>query len=148
MLANKFTQIYRKYLFNCSVSLSGSGSDLSQTSELRLKLPNLIKSLNVGTFLDIPCGDLYWISKTDLNNLTYIGADIVPDLIALNSEKYESASKNFIVLDLSREVSPKVDLIFCRDLFVHLSTRDVKSALQNIAKSKSTYLAMTTFTDC
>jgi hypothetical protein len=142
-LANKFTHIYRKNLFNGSVSLSGNGSDLGQTSELRLKLPNLIKSLNVRTLLDIPCGDLYWISKIDLNNVTYIGADIVPDLVALNSEKYGSAFKNFIVLDLSREVPPKVDLIFCRDLFVHLSTRDIKSALQNISKSKSTYLAMT-----
>jgi hypothetical protein len=146
-LANKFTHIYRKNLFNGSVSLSGNGSDLGQTSELRLKLPNLIKSLNVRTLLDIPCGDLYWISKIDLNNVTYIGADIVPDLVALNSEKYGSAFKNFIVLDLSREVPPKVDLIFCRDLFVHLSTRDIKSALQNISKSKSTYLAMTTFSD-
>ena len=79
--------------------------------------------------------------------MTYIGADIVPDLVTLNSEKYESTSKNFIVLDLSREVPPKVDLIFCIDLFVHLSTRDIKSALQNISKSKSTYLAMTTFSD-
>jgi hypothetical protein len=146
-LVRKFTQVYKKNLFNGAVSLSGNGSDLSQTVELSLKLPSLIQSLGVKTFLDIPCGDLYWMSKINLDGVNYTGADIVPDLVNINSQKYGSPSKNFIELDLSKDVPPEVDLIFCRDLLVHLSTSEIKSALRNIVESKSIYLAMTTFTD-
>ena len=129
-LAKKFTSVYRKNRFNGSQSLSGNGSDFDQTETLRLRLPKLIESLKIRTFLDIPCGDLFWMSKVDLRNVSYIGADIVSDLIKVNTQNYGSGSKSFVELDLSSEVPMKVDLIFSRDLFVHLSTKDIKSALK------------------
>ena len=38
-------------------------------------------------------------------------------------------------------------MIFCRDLFVHLSNKDIKLAIRNIKSSDVQYLATTTFTN-
>jgi hypothetical protein len=51
------------------------------------------------------------------------------------------------VLNIVQDQLPKVDLIFCRDLFVHLSNKDIKLAIRNIKSSGAQYLATTTFTD-
>ena len=40
---------------------------------------------------------------------------------------------------------PKMDLVFVRDCFVHLSYRDIRKAIQNIKKSGSKYLMSTSF---
>jgi hypothetical protein len=49
-----------------------SGSDLGQTHGLVPLHPGLIKSLDVKTFMALPCRDLCWISKIELNSVTII----------------------------------------------------------------------------
>ena len=46
----------------------------------RLLRPPLLAKLGVISLLDAPCGDAGWISRTRLG-VTYVGIDIVPDLI-------------------------------------------------------------------
>lgn len=144
-LERKFSRVYSNNLFNGSLSLSGNGSDLDQTKEVAIALPKLVKSLGIRSILDVPCGDLYWMSRIDFGNVAYIGADIVQEVIDSNINRYAADSKVFIQLDITKSVPPKVDIVFSRDLFVHLSTKDIKFALKNIFASKSEYLAMTTF---
>jgi hypothetical protein len=146
-LQRKFSRVYSNNLFNGRVSLSGNGSDLIQTKEVARALPNLIKALDIRSMLDIPCGDLYWISKIDLGDVSYIGADVVQEVINNNIRKYGSNKRVFAQLDITNSVPPMVDLVFSRDLFVHLSTKDIESSLRNIVESNSLYLAMTTFTE-
>lgn len=87
------------------------------------------------------------MKSVDLKGVNYTGADIVKDLIQSNKERYEGNSICFQNLDLIRDKLPKVDLIFCRDCFVHLSFEDIFQAFRNIRKSQSEYLLVTTFTD-
>jgi hypothetical protein len=129
-----------------SESCSGPGSNLVQTAALRAELPALVADLGVNSFLDVPCGDLFWISKIDLRVDTYIGADIVPGLIDQNRERFERSNREFRLIDLTQDQLPQVDLIFCRDCLVHLRDEDIHRALTNIKRSGSAYLAMTTFT--
>jgi len=42
-----------------------------------------------------------------------------------------------------RDELPQVDLIFCRNLFIHFSYRDIFTAIENIKKSGSKYLLTT-----
>jgi len=93
--------------------------------------------------LDIPCGDLVWMSKVELSGAKYIGCDVAPSLVT--HLKSEFPERDFSVLDISKDSLPQVDLIFCRDLFVHLSNKDIATSLKNIKASNSTYLATTTF---
>jgi hypothetical protein len=85
------------------------------------------------------------MQHVDLTDIEYTGADIVPPLIASNIERYGNSRRSFIVLDLVTTVSPRVDLVFCRDLFVHLPFRDVARALRNIRRSGANWLLTTTF---
>ncbi|MBW4718625.1 class I SAM-dependent methyltransferase [Saccharothrix obliqua] len=128
-----------------TTSRSGFGSDLVQTEALRAELPRLVADLGVRSFLDAPCGDFFWMSRVDLGVDTYIGADIVPELVERNREAFAGPGREFRVLDLVADPLPEVDLVFSRDCFVHLSFADIRGALDNIKRSGSTYLAMTTF---
>lgn len=129
-----------------AVSRSGLGSNLEQTEALRSELPALLAELGAESVLDIPCGDLFWMSRIDLGVDRYIGADIVADVIRANEATY-GGGRTFRVLDLRRDDLPRVDVIFSRDCLVHLSNAEVALCLRNIVRSGSRYLATTIFTD-
>jgi glycosyltransferase involved in cell wall biosynthesis len=125
-------------------SRSGEGSDLIQTEKIREVIPLLLKSLGAKSMLDIPCGDYYWMQHVDLP-VSYIGGDIVQQVVKINNEKYSDIHHKFIHLDVCIDELPKVDLIFARDLLVHLSYDDIRRALHNMKESGSTWLLTTTF---
>lgn len=73
-----FSKIYENNSWGESESVSGPGSSLQQTRAIRMSLPSLLKTLQVETMLDAPCGDFHWMKEVDLSFLSmYIGADIV-----------------------------------------------------------------------
>jgi glycosyltransferase involved in cell wall biosynthesis len=139
-----FDDIYKTNYWR-GESRSGEGSDLIQTQQIREVFPVLLKSLGAKSMLDIPCGDYYWMQHVDLP-VTYIGADIVQQVVNINNEKYSDIHHKFMHLDVCTDKLPKVDLIFARDLLVHLSYDDIRRALQNMKESGSTWLLTTTFT--
>jgi hypothetical protein len=139
-----FTEIFRSNAWNGSDSVSGAGSDSTQTRRIVAEMPELLRHLQVGSLLDIPCGDFFWMRQVDLTGIRYIGGDIVPDLIQRNRQ-YDRANVQFQVLDLLTSSLPHVDLVLCRDCFIHLSHADVFQALENISRSGSEFLLTTTF---
>jgi hypothetical protein len=139
-----FTEIYDKHLWS-GVSKSGPGSDLTQTEKIRYELPKLLKNFKISSILDIPCGDFYWMKHVDLDSISYIGGDVVEKCINQNKTKYSDKNKNFLKLNVLKDQLPKVDLIFCRDLLVHFSNKDINQAIMNFKKSNSKYLLTTSF---
>lgn len=95
--------------------------------------------------LDLPCGDFYWMKAVDLENCYYIGSDIVKFIIDENVKKHGARHRWFLHADVTKDALPCVDLIFCRDLFVHLSLEDIFKALRNFKTSGAKYLLTTTF---
>jgi hypothetical protein len=142
-----FAMIFERHFWDGSASRSGSGSDLTQTKRIREVLPILVEELGVRSVLDVPCGDFYWMSRTDLRVEKYIGADVVKELIAANSQAFRDDRRTFIVMDVTKDALPKVDLILCRDCFVHLSYEDIRHAIGNINKCGARYFLTTTFVD-
>lgn len=140
-----FSEIYEQNLWSNTFSRSGNGSTLEQTEVLRQELNLIFDELNIKSMLDLPCGDFKWMQKTNLGNINYLGGDIVDKIIEENNTKYSRNSIQFKVIDIVNDNLPKVDLIFCRDLLVHLSFSDTFKAIENIKKSGSKYLATTTF---
>ena len=145
-MEHTFSNIFNKDLWQSNrkykESKSGSGSYLKNTENLRRELPLLLKKYDIKSMLDIPCGDMHWMSKLDLN-VQYIGADIVPELIEENKHNYPN--KNFKVLDIVNDKLPKMDLLLCRDCFVHLPLEYIKLAISNIRKSGIKYMLVTSF---
>jgi len=141
-----FSRIYSKDVWSSGESLSGSGSDLGQTKVLRQELPKLFSRLGIKSALDIPCGDSNWMRHTALGDVDYLGADVVPEMINANRERFGGSNRRFMLLDITKDDLPQVDLVMCRDLFVHFSFADIFAALENIKRSGSEYLLATTFT--
>ncbi len=101
-----FTQVYDSGIWGQEGSLSGPGSDLTQTEVLRSGLPALIRQLGVRTMLDIPCGDWFWMRHCDLGVESYIGADVVPWLVEGHNEAFGGPGREFRVLDCKTACKP------------------------------------------
>jgi SAM-dependent methyltransferase len=138
----KFTEVYQKNIWGGSDSVSGTGSDLGQTTSVREILPKLLAELGARTFLDAPCGDLHWIRTVDLG-VEYIGVDIVQELV--DRLRIEFPQRRFECCDLVESDLPRADLIFCRDCLVHLPLEEVRKVLTNFVRSGATWLLTTTF---
>jgi 2-polyprenyl-3-methyl-5-hydroxy-6-metoxy-1,4-benzoquinol methylase len=138
-----FNLYFSHNLFGDTESRSGTGSSLMATTNLRAALPLLIREMGISSVLDMPCGDFYWAKEINWSGLKYIGADIVPELIEENRKRYGQRGLEFIVLDGISESLPKVDLIICRDLLIHLPNAIAKEVITNIKQSGAKWLLTT-----
>jgi SAM-dependent methyltransferase len=141
-----FLDIYSKNSWGGAESRSGSGSSLEQTKTIREQLPTIVAKFGVKSFLDIPCGDFYWMKQVRLDVDEYIGADIIGPLVERNRSLHTTKNRKFTVLDIMKDPLPAVDLIFSRDCLVHFSYRDICRTIRNIKRSNARYLLTTTFT--
>jgi hypothetical protein len=142
----RFLAIYHGNLWGSVESVSGYGSTLQFTENLRDKLPKLFSDYSVKKVFDAPCGDFNWMKHLLRTvHVDYVGADIVSQLIATNQERYQSYRISFIHLNLITDDYPEADLMICRDCLSHLSYEDTKSLLQRFVDSRIHYLLTTTY---
>ena len=143
------SDIFREYVrinkWGDRESLSGKGSNLASTEELRRLLPPLFRDLGIHSLVDVPCGDFNWMAHVDLSGIDYLGGDIVPELVERNRARHDRPGVRFEVIDLIRGPLPRADLVFCRDCLVHLSTDHIAAALANVRASGSTWLLTTVY---
>lgn len=138
-----FRAIYKEKDWDTGETISGPGSTISYTEELRIALPVLLKKWKVKSLLDAPCGDYNWMRQTNLEGIDYTGADVVPDLIESNREKYPGIK--FIIADITKDLLPKTDAVLCRDCFIHLSNRQIITAIQQFRSSGIRYMIASTY---
>jgi SAM-dependent methyltransferase len=139
-----FGEIYRNNLWKCDESVSGAGSTLAFSAAIRQQLPGILAELGAESLLDAGCGDFNWLSTVDLRRVHYLGIDVVEELIRRNIELYASAERIFMVADITRDRLPAADAVLCRHCLIHLSNRQIKLALRNLAASGAKYLLATT----
>jgi len=145
-----FQQVFRRSSWGDGVRVpkSGAGSTRDYTRRARAILMEVVVRYGIGSMLDIPCGDMTWMPvfleevRAVDPNFTYIGADIVPELVEANRKRFPEL--RFEVMDLVGSKLPKVDLILCRDVLQHLPIADVKRGIKNLSDSGSRYLLTTT----
>jgi len=148
MSKEKFTEIYKSNYWNSEESVSGSGSQLDNTENIRKKLPILFDKFGIKTILDIPCGDFNWMRYVIKKPLKYIGADIVDEIIEDCNLHYKLRDIiQFQVLDITNDSLPKVDLVIVKDCFIHFSFEDILRSLRNVKASGSKYVLITNGTD-
>jgi len=144
-----FYQIYKRNRWGNKESLSGPGSTLEHTANIRKELPRLFSSLNVQSVLDAPCGDYNWFRFVQEElRIQYIGADIVPDLIARNQTAFGRKNVRFVNLDITADALPQVDLWLCRDCLFHLCNKDIANVLTQFKKSNIRYLLTSLHPGC
>jgi len=139
-----FTEVYTQNAW-AAESRSGEGSTVHAARNIIREIPLLLKSISATSLLDVPCGDFMWMQTVDLAGVDYIGADIVPPLIEANQARYASGQRRFMVLDLTKDPLPAVDVILSRDCFLHLPLPMIFDALRNIAASQAKWLLTSSY---
>jgi SAM-dependent methyltransferase len=144
-----FTDYYKRNIWGNPESLSGDGSTVEYTENIRKELPAIFEKLGVRSLLDAPCGDYNWFRFVPRSeNIRYTGGDIVENLILRNKEKYENQNTTFIHLDIMKDSLPQVDFWLCRDVLFHFSNKDIFLTLNNFLKSRIPYLMTSSHTEC
>lgn len=144
-----FTDIYKSNRwahYGGADTPSGMGSTLYNTTIIRRELPRLISRYGIKSLLDAPCGDFNWMEHVTLpEGVSYIGCDIVPDLIEDLSDRYGGANREFRVLDIVSGDIPEADLWMCRDALFHLTLEDGLSCLTNASRSPTRFFLSTSY---
>lgn len=102
---------------------------VTRVKEFILQNPNLARAVDIG------CGDFNIGKRVCPLFKSYIGVDIVDELIDFNSKKFDIKNVKFQVLDAINEEPPKSDVIFVREVLQHLKNSEIKSFLSNIKKN-------------
>lgn len=140
-----FTKYHLENFWNDSESVSGSGSNRANTAKLVSELRPMMDKFQVGSVLDIPCGDFQWMKTVNLDGITYLGGDVVQKIVDQLTNNHGTPQIAFRHLDLLQGELPKMDLIICRDCLVHFSFDDIRRAIKAIRQSGAKYLATTHF---
>jgi hypothetical protein len=125
----------------------GQAARLSNTVALRKELGEWLIDNRIRTLIDTGCGDSSWMHHMpELDRLdSYIGYDIVPELIEANQALYgQHKGHLFGVADITQTTLPRSDAILCRRVLEMLSLEDALEALNNLMGSNASYLLAST----
>ena len=141
-LSKRFSKVFEKKLWGDRETISGPGSRKDNPMVVRAleALDYVIQKYNIIKISDIPCGDFNWFKAiTDKHkHLEYVGYDIVKKLIIQNHMLHPNI--RFEHFDIVSDVPEPSDLIFTKELLIHLTNKDIFSALRNMKESGSRYL--------
>lgn len=151
-----FTTHYQANSWGSAESLSGPGSTVEYTANIRREIPLLAQRLGIRVLLDAPCGDFNWFRLVSLpEGVRYVGGDIVAWLIERNQRVYGNQKVTFVHLDVTQGLEPAgirvsdgIALWLCRDLLFHFSNRHIFATVDHFLRSPIGYLLTSSHTDC
>ena len=144
-----FQHHYESNWWGNAESVSGAGSTLLYSANIRNELPRLVQELGIRVILDAPCGDFNWFKAIESKSpILYLGGDIVGPLVERNRALHKTGGRSFMRLDIVNDELPEADLWLSRDCLFHLSERDIFLALDNFLRSKIEYLLTSIHGQC
>jgi hypothetical protein len=129
--------------------VSGFGSSVAGTAELRKELSEFIQRRRIQSLIDAPCGDFNWMKMVldENEQLSYLGMDIVEELVESNSSLYGRSSVRFAVGDILIELPGEADMWLCRDIIIHLPNKEIEVVLNKARAAPIKYFATTYYPD-
>ncbi|MEO1395010.1 MAG: methyltransferase domain-containing protein [Cyanobacteria bacterium J06634_5] len=92
------------------------------------------------TLVDLGCGD-FQVSRAFVESVdSYIGTDIVPDVVAYNQSQYGSAQVEFRHLNIVEDALPQGDVALIRQVLQHLSNAKILKILPKFAQYKAVFV--------
>lgn len=138
-----FETIFRKNYWGSSESVSGPGSELARTAKYREQLAAFLEDYRIRSLFDAPCGDLNWMGEVLARvPVQYIGGDISTEVLAAARRRHPELDLRHF--DICADTFPDVQLWHCRDAFLHLSFRDIWSALERVSVSNVELVLLST----
>ena len=140
-LQSTFTKVYENNVWGFG---SGPGSLLERNQGYLTFIDQLITQLKIKSILDYGCGDLQfmkYLPQLNQKDFTYIGADIVEEVILRNKEEFKDNptysfytfnGEDFLDL-LNSNPLIKADMIIVKDVFIHSPNRLIQEFITDIA---------------
>lgn len=143
-----FSEIYNRKYWGNSESISGGGSTLEYTKNIRKEIPLLLNQLGIKHIYDAPCGDFNWFQNIQwAEPPIYLGADIVEEIIKNNTEQYANSHIKFIQKNIITDAPPNLPSLsiwICRDCLFHLPLESAHAVLEKFLDSGIDYLLTST----
>ena len=115
-------------------------SSINGTQKLRNELPELYARHNIRSMFDAGCNDCSWSSRLE-QSIEYHGGDISLPMVASVWQKFPAL--DVILHDITTDPLPAVDVLFVRDVTIHLNTADKIRVLRNWLDSGIPWLLIT-----
>jgi SAM-dependent methyltransferase len=131
-------------------SASGPGSSAKASAEALDFLRGIIAEHDIGSILDLGCGDWHWMRKLGLPRpsgdkaVCYEGWDASEPMVASLNKEFGNETTSFKVRDITTEPYPKTELIIARDVLFHIDLAIVESMVGRI-RGAARFFATTSF---
>ena len=148
-LRARFERINRRNQWGSAESVSGLGSTMANTANIRAALPGLFEELGVRRVVDVACGDFNWMREVVAETgVSYAGYDIVGAQVEANRARHGREGVAFAQADITSGMpDASGDLVLFRDCMLHLSFADGRAALGNLARADARWVLLSSFTD-
>ena len=115
---------------------SGGGSSPEATGPYKIFLEGFIRQQDIKSIIDLGCGDWQFSQFLDFGGATYIGIDASKNVIANNQQSFSRPGVSFVNLPKDYSELPAADLLVCKDVLMHLSTKKVQDILSILPSYK------------
>ena len=140
-----FDRVYKEKIWNKTSSLDyDSGPGSHNVDILKPYLDVILSFLNENRnmiIIDLGCGDFNVGSNLIKFSKKYIAIDVVGSLIDRNKKSFKSSKLTFKKIDAVYEDIPFGDCILIKEVFQHISNKEIKLILKKLINFK--YLIIT-----
>lgn len=128
-----FQKIYQNHVWQ-GLSKSGPGSDPHKSMPYLQALQRLINdsNLNIRTIIDLGCGDWSLSSRIKWEVDSYIGVEIVPELVNHLNQNFSANHISFLCADFIEDKLPTADLLIIKDALQHLPNNSILKFLNQV----------------
>jgi hypothetical protein len=117
-------------------------NSISDTANLRQRIIELFKKHNITSMFDAGSNDCIWMSELLRNiEIKYQGGDISADMVAYVNTAFPE--RLIQVHDATTDAFPTVDLLFIRDVAIHLNNADKRKLWNNWLTSNIPWILIT-----
>jgi len=113
---------------------SGSGSTAEQAALYAEAMLAFMQREGVSSVVDLGCGDFEVGSRLVGQGASYAGVDVVPSLIARNTERFATDGVSFVCADITTDDLPEGELCLVRQVLQHLSNEEIGRILTRLEK--------------
>lgn len=106
----------------------------------RLKM--LLKGFAIESIIDVPCVDINSLDPSLLGEIRYTGITDSKDQARGLQAQFGSNLRTFLSMEITVDILPKADLIFCWDKLCTLSETSAQAAIIQFKKSGAQFLLM------
>lgn len=133
LLGDIFAEIYSRNMWgDGDVFWSGEGSHAPSLVDPYVKcvLDWVAAQPHPLNIVDLGCGDFSVGNQLLATAASYVGCDVVPQLIEWNRKRYPHVE--FVLCDITKDLLPVGDVAIIRQVLQHLSNRDISRIIPKL----------------